>query len=307
MSKQADAPDLIDQFADETLEDLQRGGLRILQKKCGFRFGLDSVLLAAFAAGFFDGTPHRALRIADLGAGAGAVALLLAARLENARIAALELDLESAGLLRRNIWLNKLADRLEAVSGDIRDLAAGSLASPFLPAAAFDMVVSNPPYQRPGAIEPKEPVGDSEKSNHDSKKQAIAETALSLQALFQAASRLLKPRGRLVIVHQSSRLAEIMDRLLANGLAPKALRFVQPGPDAAPKTFLLLAVKQGKTAGLRVDPPLILYSQPGVCSPHVKKIYGSDPPLAPAALRRGIRYVPGETEELKTEEAGKHG
>ena len=35
---------------DETVEDLQLGGLQLLQKKTGFRFGMDSVLLADFAA-----------------------------------------------------------------------------------------------------------------------------------------------------------------------------------------------------------------------------------------------------------------
>ena len=34
---------------DETLEDLQLKGLKLLQKKKGFRFGMDSVLLADFA------------------------------------------------------------------------------------------------------------------------------------------------------------------------------------------------------------------------------------------------------------------
>jgi len=35
---------------DETLEDLQRDGLRLIQKINGFRFGEDSVFLAAFAS-----------------------------------------------------------------------------------------------------------------------------------------------------------------------------------------------------------------------------------------------------------------
>ena len=34
---------------DETLEELGRGGLRIIQKRHGFRFGTDSILLADFA------------------------------------------------------------------------------------------------------------------------------------------------------------------------------------------------------------------------------------------------------------------
>ena len=36
-------------FDDETLEDLQCGGLKLIQKRNGFRFGTDAVLLADFA------------------------------------------------------------------------------------------------------------------------------------------------------------------------------------------------------------------------------------------------------------------
>ena len=36
-------------YDDETLEDLQLQGLKLIQKKEGFRFGMDSVLLAHFA------------------------------------------------------------------------------------------------------------------------------------------------------------------------------------------------------------------------------------------------------------------
>ena len=36
-------------LSDETLEELGRGGLRIIQKRRGFRFGTDSILLADFA------------------------------------------------------------------------------------------------------------------------------------------------------------------------------------------------------------------------------------------------------------------
>ena len=59
---------------DETLEDLQCGGLMLIQKRSGFRFGVDAVLLADFAK---DAKSQRTL---DLCTGTGIVALLLSSK-----------------------------------------------------------------------------------------------------------------------------------------------------------------------------------------------------------------------------------
>ena len=56
--------------ANETIEDLQLNGLRLIQKKDSFRFGMDSVLLAHFAdIGLHD-------TVADLGSGNGVLIFL---------------------------------------------------------------------------------------------------------------------------------------------------------------------------------------------------------------------------------------
>ena len=60
----------------ERLDDLQRGGLRILQRPDGFRFGTDAVLLADFAG------VKKGERVADMGTGTGVLPLLLSARAE---------------------------------------------------------------------------------------------------------------------------------------------------------------------------------------------------------------------------------
>jgi len=115
-------------YPDDTVEDLQRGGLRLLQKKNGFRFGTDSVILAAYASTFFAHTPEKDLLVADLGAGCGAVALLLAARLPRARIWGVELEETSCSTFARNILLNHLENRMQAVRLDVRQIAAGRAA-----------------------------------------------------------------------------------------------------------------------------------------------------------------------------------
>lgn len=93
------------QREDETLHDLQCGGLRILQKRGGFRFGTDAVLLADFAAA------RPGERIADFGTGTGILPLLMAARSERTRFEALEIQPDIAEMAQRSVRLNALDGR----------------------------------------------------------------------------------------------------------------------------------------------------------------------------------------------------
>jgi tRNA1Val (adenine37-N6)-methyltransferase len=290
---------------DETLEDLQRAGFRMLQKKDGFRFGLDSVLLAAYAASFYSKRPNQPVRIADLGAGSGAVSLLLAARLPSARLAGIEIDSASADVLRRNCRLNRLEDRLQVFETDIRtifvekqgessntirDASPGRIPdvepSLSLTAGSFDLVVSNPPYRLPER---------SWRRPEPSRQQlAREEIQLTLDDLFEAARRLLKPRGRLVLVHQADRLPEVLAALAGHSLEPRTLRPVQTNLERAPAIFLLSALYQGKPGGFRLEPPLLIQEQPGVPGREITDWYGRELPLTQDELYHNIRIVPVE-------------
>lgn len=70
----------------ERIDDLQRGGLRIIQRENGFRFGTDAVLLADFAAA------KRGERVCDMGTGTGVLPLLLSARAEGTTFDAFEVQ-----------------------------------------------------------------------------------------------------------------------------------------------------------------------------------------------------------------------
>lgn len=274
-------------YADDTLEDLQRGGFRMLQKKNGFRFGLDSVLLAAYTASFYNKQLKRKLTAADLGAGCGAVSLLLAARLPMLSLVGLELDETSHEALTRNIRLNRLENRLQAVQGDVCLLADGRLTDDRLPAGSFDLVVCNPPYQRQDQVD-RHPTGVVP---NESSRQARVETALPLDMLLRAAARLLRTGGRLVMVHQVRRLPDILCTLRTCGLEAKTMRLIQTLPDKAPVTFLLAAVRQGRPGGFQTDPPLVVCSSPGVWSNETAALYGLEPHLTPDDLMRGLIRV----------------
>ena len=100
-----------------------------------FPLGGDALALGAFAS------VKPGWRVCDLGTGSGALLLLLARRTPDLRLAGVEADPLAARTARDNLAANGLPG--EIALGDWREAP--------LPAGAFDLVVSNPPYFPPGS------------------------------------------------------------------------------------------------------------------------------------------------------------
>ena len=101
----------------ERIDDLQRGGLRIIQREAGFRFGTDAVLLADFAMA------KRGERVCDMGTGTGVLPLLIAARAEDTQIDAFEVQADVADMASRSVRLNGLESRIRVHHADCREAA----------------------------------------------------------------------------------------------------------------------------------------------------------------------------------------
>ena len=102
----------------ESLDDMGFGGIRIIQKRDEFCYGVDAVLLADFA-----GRERREPeKIIDLGAGTGAVSLILSHKYPQAHIVETEIQKDSADRAARSAALNMLDDRIEVICGDIMEL-----------------------------------------------------------------------------------------------------------------------------------------------------------------------------------------
>ena len=99
------------------------------------------------------------------------------------------------------------------------------------------------------------------------------EVLCTLSDVVEAASKLLKMKGRLAMIHRPSRLAEIFACMRTYGLEPKRMRMVYPFADKAPNLVLLEAVRGGGPQ-LNVDPPLIVYEKSGEYTREVLQIYG---------------------------------
>ena len=123
----------------ERIDDLQRGGLRIIQRENGFRFGTDAVLLADFAAA------KRGERVCDMGTGTGVLPLLLSARAEGTTFDAFEVQPDVADMARRSVALNGLEERIRVHCADCREAGA------VIGHETVQLVVTNPPYTAQGA------------------------------------------------------------------------------------------------------------------------------------------------------------
>ena len=250
----------------EQIDEFKRIGLKVIQDKTRFCFGIDAVLLADFAK------VRRGETVFDLGTGTGIIPLLLAKTTAGAHFTALELQAESAEMARRSVALNNLADRIDVVTGDIKNIR--SLFAP----QSCNVITVNPPYmpvQRAHA-ENSNPQDVSAPQNlplpNDAKAIARHELFCTAEDVIAAAAWLLKPQGRLFMIHRPQRLAELCALLAKHKLEAKTLRMVQPAANAAP-TMILLEARRNARPDLSVQAPLIVYKSKGEYSDEVNAIY----------------------------------
>jgi len=243
-------PSVLDYIKNgEQVVDLDRNGLKLLQKPGGFCFGTDSVLLAAYAKAW------RGERVVDLCCGSGVVPILMSARYAGACFYGVEIQDEMADMAVRNVRMNGLGNRISVVKGDIRGDYGG------LVPGYFDVATVNPPYMKVrGPLE------------HTERNIARHELLCGMEDVAAAAAALLKYGGKLFLVHRTERLTDVLYALRERGLEPKTLRFVHPFADKPSKLFLMTAIK-GASAGMLTEAPLIFYKEPGITSDEIDSIY----------------------------------
>ena len=237
---------------DERIDDLQRNGYRIIQKKKGFCFGMDAVLLSGFAQ------VKEGEAAVDLGTGTGIIPILLEAKTKGKHFTGLEIQEEVAEMAERSVRLNQLEARVDIVRGDIRE------ASRLFGKASFDVVTSNPPY-----------MNDNHGLKNPDLPKAIArhEVFCTLDDVCREASLLLKSGGRFYMVHRPHRLVEIITALKTYKLEPKRMKLVHPFADKEANMVLIEAVRGGKSM-MKVEAPIIVYKEPGVYTQEIYDVYG---------------------------------
>jgi len=237
-----------DPVADRPTVDRWLGGRLILvQPKGGHRVGTDAALLASAA-----GTPEG--RIADVGAGVGAVGLALAQRSERAFADLIEIDAEMAQLSGINAARNGLQARARVLALDV--LKSSERRAAGLADETADCVVTNPPFFEPGTVRVSPDPGRARARVLPSE-----ESGATLEAWIRASLALLKPGGRFVMIHRPDALASVL-AAIERRLGAIALLPVHPSAGAGAHRLMISGVK-GSKAPLRIAPALILHEADG--------------------------------------------
>lgn len=237
---------------DERIDDLEYKGLKIIQNKNGFCFGIDAVLLSDFAKEI-----KKDSKVLDLGTGTGILGILLCKKTELKQIIGVEIQQEVFNMATRSIQLNKLEDKFSVINEDIKEL------DKVLELQSFDAIVTNPPYKK-----------DNTGLKNDNEYEVISrhEVKCNLEDVIRISSKLLKNNGKFFMVHRPERMKDIIINLEKYKMEIKEIRFVHPNINKKPNMVLIKAVK-GAREFLNVQEPLFVYNEDGSYTDEILKIY----------------------------------
>lgn len=222
---------------------------KIIQDKNSFSYGTDAIFLSNFSK------PKGI--VVDLGTGSGIIPLRIINKKSVKKIYGIEIQKEVYERAKKSIEMNNLEKSIEILNMDLKDLPKR------FSKCEIDTILSNPPYLKTGGAIV------NEKENFAISRHEIA---CNLEDIIKISDYLLKPLGKLFLVHRPDRLTDIFYLLRNYKLEPKWIRFVYPKMGKAPNLVLIEAVKGGNKE-LRFFEPLIVYNEDGTYTDEIYEIY----------------------------------
>lgn len=211
------------QKRDETLEQME--DVQIIQKKDGYRFNTDSILLSRLSS------PKKYAKVIELGTGCGVVSLLIFKKAPTIHITAVELQKEMAELAERNVAINNMTSHISILHKDIKELPG------LFPSAHFDHVITNPPYRTPSS---------GRSSHHKGKAISNKEFAISIRDIMKVSQYLLKMKGRLSIIYPVERLADLIIEMRTYRIEPKEIQLINAGSSDKIRFAWIEGVREGR-------------------------------------------------------------
>ena len=237
---------------NERIDDLEYKGLKIIQNKDGFCFGIDSILLSDFAKNIKKGA-----RVLDLGTGTGIIATLLCEKTELSEITGIEVQEEVADMAKRSIQLNHLEDKFKMIQDNILNL------NKYFEKNTFDAIVTNPPYKKK----------ETGIQNEDIRKLISRhEVEANIEDFIKISKDMLKDKGEFYIVYRPERLVDLLTLMRKYKIEPKKIRFVYSNVNAVSKLVLVQGVKNARPF-LKLEPNLYIYDEKGIYTEEILKIY----------------------------------
>lgn len=237
---------------NERIDDLEFKGLKIIQNKSGFCFGIDSVLISDFAKNI-----KKDSRIIDLGTGTGIINILLSGKTSCSKFVGVEIQKDIAEMAKRSVKLNCLENKIEIINEDILNLEK------IYKKGSFNVVITNPPYKK---------INTGIVNKDDKQLISRHEVTATLGDFIHSASYLLDNYGEFYMVHRPDRLVDIFCIMRNENIEPKKIRFVFPNKNKKANLVLIKGVKLGNPF-LEYDDNLYVYDENGLYTEDIMRIY----------------------------------
>lgn len=246
---------MIELLENEQLEDLQLNNLFLIQKKKGFKFGIDAVLLSDIIK-----LKENDIYI-DFCAGNGIIPILMSEKSNCKKIFGVEIQKESFDMACKSIIYNNLSGRIKMLNADVRNLEIFKQNN--IEKNSVDVISVNPPYFK---------VGNGLLNDINDKIISRHEVYLNLADLFKSVNFLLRYNGIMYMIHRPDRLVDIFYFARINKIEPKWIRFVQPKLHSAPNLVLIKFIKNAGSE-LKYEKNLIVYNDDNTYTDEIIEIY----------------------------------
>lgn len=215
----------------KVLNDLYDYGLKIYQNDNGFKFSLDSILLAELV------NFKKNQVILDFCSGNAVLPLILSTKTDN-RIIGIEIQKDVYKLACESILYNKLDNQIEMINDNLINIEN------YFPGNKIDIITCNPPYFK---------YNSSSLTNIDKAKTISRhEVEVDLNKILLTANKMLKDNGTFYMVHRTERIQEILCELYENKFIVKELWLVKTNNNVNDVNMFLIKAKKNAKLGMKV-------------------------------------------------------
>lgn len=181
------------------IENLESVNKKMVVKEKGLKITDDAILLSKFIKRYLD-TNYKNMRekktFLEIGAGQGVISLLLSETAIVSKIFAVEIQEEIFKILKKNVEINKLNDKIIPINKNIKSIEG-----------EYDFIFSNPPYKK---------INSGKMPRNEAERVSKYEVLLTLEELILEIKRLLKNYGEFFVIVPNDRLNDVFKNIYVN-------------------------------------------------------------------------------------------
>ena len=228
--------------------------MKLFQLKDGYRYNSDSLFLWDFARKNCSFKASQSLL--DVGCGCGILGLLLA-RDFNCALSCIDIQPQNCELAQINAGANDI--KASIICADFfKDWESGNSR---IPSQSFERIICNPPFYDFG--------GENKNAHKNTSRNA---SSFDISAFASKCSKLLAPKGELVLCYDARLIDRLLQALLEAGLKPIKLAFLHSKP-SKPAKIVLVVAKKGAKSPLCVFGSLFACNESGTHSDFAKEVF----------------------------------